>query len=137
MNDAPLTVGQVLAVVVVCAVTMAAGCTAQYIHDRQGYVADIATTATALTLTDAVEANPIIASCGPNVIAAIACAGIAKIASEEAIVAVGYTREQAVFFGNKAGEIAACNNVAVIAGGNPALFLICVAIMNVSEGSAE
>ena len=131
--DAPLTIRKVLAVAAVCAVTLAAGCTAQYIHDRQGYVADTATTAAALTLTDAVEANPIIAACGSGVLATIACAGIVKIASEEAIVAVGYTREQAVHFGNKAGEIGACNNIAVIAGGNPALFLICVAIMNVSE----
>ena len=134
MNDAPLTFRKVLAVVAVCAFTLAAGCTAQYVHDRQGYFADLATTAAALALTDAVEAHPIIASCGPNVIATIACAGIAKIASEEAIVAVGYTREQAVHFGNKAGELAACNNVSVIAGGNIALFILCVAIMNVSEG---
>ena len=37
MTDAPLTIRKVLAVVAVCAVTLAAGCAAQYIHEREGY----------------------------------------------------------------------------------------------------
>lgn len=123
--------------VAICVVAFALGGCVQkpdiYLSDHKGQTADVVSTAVVLSMTDAVEGNPIIAACGPNVITTVACAVAAKVVIEEVAVAAGVDRAVAVQSASKVGEIGACNNLAVLAGGNLGLFAVCFAIMNMDQ----